>query len=192
MDLLAPRFKGKACIANPLFGTTSMHAAALFATLGEDKAKTFFDGFSANGGKMLSSNGEVRRRVATGEFAVGITDTDDVNVARLEGKPVGMIYPDTDSMGTLIIPNCAVLIANGPNPDTGRRFIDYLLRPETEKALAASEAAQIPLRPGVPVPEVVPSIERLKPMKVNYTTLAGLLETLSSGYVKEWVDRQNR
>lgn len=192
MDLLDPRFKGKACIANPLFGTTSMHAAALFAILGEDKAKAFFEGFSANDGKMLSSNGEVRRRVATGEFAVGVTDTDDVNVARLEGKPVGMVYPDANGMGTLIIPNCAVLIANGPNPDAGRRFIDYLLRPETEQALAESEAAQIPLRPGVPVPEAVPSIERLKPMAVNYTTLAGLLETLSSGYLPEWVDQQSR
>ncbi len=35
MDLLDKRFQGKACIANPLFGTTSMHAAALFAVLGE-------------------------------------------------------------------------------------------------------------------------------------------------------------
>jgi len=192
MDLLAPRFKGKACVANPLFGTTSMHAAALFAVLGEDNAKAFFEGFSANGGTMLSSNGEVRRRVAAGEFAVGVTDTDDVNVARLEGKPVGMVYPDANGMGTLIIPNCAVLIADGPHPDAGRRFLDYLLRPETEKALAKSEAAQIPLRPGIPVPEVVPSIERLKPMAVNYTTLAGLLETLSSGYLQEWVARQSR
>jgi iron(III) transport system substrate-binding protein len=192
MDLLDPRLKGKACIANPLFGTTSMHAAALFAVLGEDKAKAFFEGFSANGGTVLSSNGEVRRRVAAGEFAVGITDTDDVNVARLEGKPVGMVYPDANGMGTLIIPNCIVLIAGGPHPDAGRRFIDYLLRPETEKALAESEAAQIPLRPGVAVPDTVPSLERLRPMAVNYTTLAGLLETLSSGYLPAWVDRQHR
>jgi len=192
MDLLDPRFKGKTCIANPLFGTTSMHAAALFAVLGEDKAKAFFEGFSTNGGTMVSSNGEVRRRVAAGEFAVGITDTDDVNVARLEGKPVGMVYPDANGMGTLLIPNCAVLIANGPNPDAGRRFIDYLLRPETEKALAESEAAQIPLRLGIPVPEAVPTIARLQPMSVNYTTLASLLETLSSGYLPAWVDRQHR
>jgi iron(III) transport system substrate-binding protein len=75
-----------------------------------------------------------------------------VNVAQLEGKPVGVVYPDTDGMGTLVIPNCAVLIANGPNPEAGRRFIDYLLRPEIEKSLAESEAAQIPLRSGVPVP----------------------------------------
>ncbi len=190
MDLLAPRFKNRACIANPLFGTTSMHAAALFAVLGEEKAQAFFAGFTANGGKMLSSNGEVRRRVAAGEFAVGITDTDDVNVARLEGKPVSLVYPDADGMGTLIIPNCVMLIAGSPHPDTARQFIDYLLQPESEKALAESEAAQMPLRPGVPVPPAVATVQSLKPMAVNYAALAGLLETLSKGYLKEWVDRQ--
>ena len=61
MGLLDKRFQGKACIANPLFGTTSMHAAALFAVLGENKAKEFFEGFTAHGGTILSSNGEVRR-----------------------------------------------------------------------------------------------------------------------------------
>jgi iron(III) transport system substrate-binding protein len=191
MDLLDPRFQGKSCIANPLFGTTSMHAAALFAVLGEEKAKAFFEGFAANGGKILSANGEVRRRVAAGECAVGIADTDDVNVARLEGKPVEMVYPDADGMGTLVIPNCAVLIAGGPHPEAGRRFIDYLLRPETEQALAESEAAQMPLRPGVPVPKGVTSIEHLKPMTVDYTILAGRLETLSKGYLKEWIDQHS-
>jgi iron(III) transport system substrate-binding protein len=175
MDLLDPRFRGKACIANPLFGTTSVHAAALFAVLGEEGAKAFFDGFSQNGGKVLSSNGEVRRRVAAGEFAVGITDTDDANVARLEGKPVGVVFPDADGMGTLIIPNCVVLVAGAPHPETARRFIEYLLRPETEQELAESEAAQIPVRPGVSVPEHVASLQDLKPMKVDYTELAELL-----------------
>lgn len=192
MDLLAPHFKDKACIANPLFGTTSMHAAALFAVLGEEKAKAFFEGFAANGGKILSSNGEVRRRVAAGEFAVGIADTDDVNVARLEGKPVGVVYPDSDGMGTLIIPNCAVLIAGGPHAEAGRRFIDYLLQPEIEKSLAESEAAQMPLRPGVPTPPGMITIDKLKPMAVDYSKLAGLLEKLSWGYLKEWVDRNSR
>ncbi|MEN8128652.1 MAG: extracellular solute-binding protein [Pseudomonadota bacterium] len=188
MDLLDERFKGEACMANPLFGTTSMHAAALFAVLGEEKAKAFFEGFVANDGTVLSSNGEVRRRVAAGEFAVGITDTDDANVARLEGKPVGFVFPDVDGMGTLVIPNCAVLIQGGPNPDAGRRFIDYLLQPETEQALAASEAAQMPLRPGVPTPENVISVSQLQAMTVEYERLSSLLDKLSKGYLKEWVD----
>ena len=187
MDLLDGRFRGKACMANPLFGTTSMHAAALFAVLGEEKAKAFFEGFVNNGGTILSSNGEVRRRVAAGEFAVGITDTDDANVARIEGKPIGVVIPDLDGMGTLVIPNCAVLIQGGPNPDAGRRFIDFLLQPETEKALAESEAAQMPLRPGVPTPENVMSVSQMQSMSIEYDQLSGLLDELSKGYLKEWV-----
>ena len=192
LDLADPRFKGRAAMANPLFGTTSMHAAALFAVLGDQKAKEFFDGFLQNGGRILSSNGEVRRRVAMGDFAVGVTDTDDANVARLEGQPIGIIYPDHDGMGTLLVPNCAVLIANSSRPEVGRRFIDYLLRPETEQALAESEAAQIPLRPGVPTPPGLVRLADVKPMPVDYSSLATLLDGLSSGYLKDWADRGQR
>ena len=104
MDLLEPRFQGQACIANPLFGTTSMHAAALFEVLGEERARAFFEQFVANEGRIVSSNGEVRRRVAAGDCALGLTDTDDANVALQEGKPVGVVYPDQETMGTLIVP----------------------------------------------------------------------------------------
>ena len=189
LDLANRRFRDKASLANPLFGTTSMHAAALFAVLGQEKAKGFFEDFLKNGGSILSSNGEVRRRVASGDFAIGLTDTDDANVARLEGQPIGIVYPDDDGMGTLLVPNCAVLIANGPNQEAGRRFIDYLLQPETERALAESEAAQIPLRPGVPIPPGMVRLVDLKPMAVDYSKLASLLEGLSPGYLKDWVDR---
>lgn len=188
-DLLAPRFRGQACLANPLFGTTSMHAAALFAVLGEQRAGQFFEDFAANGGRMVSSNGEVRRQVAGGECAVGITDTDDANVARLEGKPVGIVFPDAGGMGTLIIPNAAVLIAGSPHPEAARRFIDFLLAPTTEEALAASEAAQMPVRPGLPPPAGLPALADLKAMEVDYGSLAVLLEELSPRFLKEWVDR---
>ena len=189
LDLLDPRFAGMACIANPLFGTTSMHAAALFSVLGEERARSFFDGFLANGGKVVASNGDVRRRVANGECAVGVTDTDDARVAQLEGKPIGIVYPDADGMGTLIVPNCAVLIANSPNPNGGRAFIDYLVRADTEAALAAGPAAQMPLRPAVPMPAGVLPLADLKPMPVDYADLAARLPGLTSGYLKAWVDR---
>src|SRR5262249_30246908 len=161
------RFKGKACLANPLFGTTSMHAAALFQVLGGDEARKFFEDFAANGGKVLSSNGEVKRRVGEGEYAVGLTDTDDYNEARNDGKPVGVVSPDQDGIGPLVVPNCVVLIAGGPNPEAGKRFIDELLCPETEKTLAEGDAAQMPLRPGVPVPPHVVPLEKLKQMQVD-------------------------
>jgi iron(III) transport system substrate-binding protein len=188
-DLLDARFRGRACLADPLFGTTSMHAAALFSVLGETEAKAFFDGFVANGGRVLSSNGEVRRRVANGEFSIGITDTDDANVARLEGKPVRTIYPDSEGMGTLLVPNCVSLIRGAPDREDGMRFIDWLLRPEVEKALSESEAAQIPLRPGVPAPNGFVPLGSLRPMRVDYGQLAAIFEGAARGYLHDWVAR---
>lgn len=188
-DLADARFKGKTCLANPLFGTTSMHAAALFQAMGDDDAKKFFQSLADNGVKILSSNGEVRRRVAAGEFAFGLTDTDDAHVAMLEGKPVDVVYPDAAGIGTLVVPNAVVLIADGPNPAEGKKFIDYVLRPETENALAKSEAAQMPLRPGASVPDGVTPITAIKPMAVDYAKLAEKLEELSGGFLKQWVDQ---
>ena len=190
-DLADPRFKGKACLANPLFGTTSMHAAALFQALGDEEATKFFDSLASNDVKILSSNGEVRRRVANGEFAIGLTDTDDVHVAIQEGKPVGFVYPDADGIGTLVMPNATVLIARGPNPDGGKKFIDYLLRAETEAALARGAAAQMPLRSDIKLPKGFPfkRVADLKTMPVDYGSLADKLEALSNSFLKEWVDK---
>jgi len=40
-DLADARWKDKTAIANPLFGTTTMHVAALFASWGDEKARAF-------------------------------------------------------------------------------------------------------------------------------------------------------
>ena len=79
--------------------------------------------------------------------------------------------------------------AGGPNPDAGRKFIDYLLRPETELVLAKSEAAQMPLRPDVTPPGDVTPIGSLRAMSVDYAMLAGKLDELTRGFLKEWVDQ---
>jgi len=189
LDLASQRFKGRACMANPLFGTTSMHASALFAALGDKQATRFFNDFLSNGGRLASSNGEVRRLVAEGICTVGLVDTDDAHVAKMEGKPIGMVYPDAGGIGTLIIPNAAVLIARGPNVWAGKEFIDYLLRPETAEALVQSDARQIPLRAGAAVPKGVVPLERITTMQVDYAVLGRRLDELSRGFLKDWVDR---
>ncbi len=190
-DLADPRFRGSICMANPLFGTTSMHVAALFQVLGDQRAKALLQSLLDNEVKILSSNGEVRRRVANGEFAIGLTDTDDVHVAMTEGKPVDFVYPDADGLGTLLIPNAVVLIANGPNPQGGKRVIDYLLRAETEAALARGEAAQMPLRDDVELPQGFrfQSVSGLNTMAVDYGKLADKLDELSHGFLKDWSER---
>ncbi len=167
-DLLKPEWEERAAIANPLFGTTATHAAALFAVWGDEDAATFFAGLRANGVAVLPGNATVRDLVARGEYALGLTDTDDANGGVVDGFPVGWVLPDQEpgGLGTLVLPNTVALVRGGPNPDAGRRLIDYLLGPEVELALASSRSIQIPLNPAVEVPENVPELAKIRTMDV--------------------------
>lgn len=151
-DLLDPRWKGKAGIANPLFGTTSTHSATLFAYLGDHMAKAFFQGLRDNDIKILTGNATAKDEVVAGIIHWCLTDTDDGNLPLLDGKPVKIIFPDQDGLGTLMIPHTLCLIRNSPNPNAGKVLIDYLLSPEVEAMLAESAYAPIPVRPGMGVP----------------------------------------
>ena len=175
-DMINPRFNGRACIANPLSGTASLHAAALFQVLGRDMAKVFFNALKINKITITSSNGEVRNRVAAGEFAFGVADSEDFDAVFKEGKPVGVVLPDQQSFGTFVVPSVLVLMANGPNLEQGKRFIDFLLRTEIQKLLAVSRA--------------IPTLDNVKPMAVDYVKLVAQSKELSRGFLKEWVDKQ--
>ena len=191
-DLADARFARKGCMANPLFGTTSMHVAALFQTMGDAAARAFLGRLKANGVRVLSSNGEVRRAVAAGDCALGLVDTDDAAEAVHDGKPVAVVFPDADGTGAVIVPNAVMLVKNAPHPDAAKRFIDFLLSADTESALVRSGAAQMPLRPGVVTPPEVRALGSVRAMKLDYAGLATLLDGLSRGFLKEWVDGVRR
>ncbi|MDO8130525.1 MAG: extracellular solute-binding protein, partial [Candidatus Brocadiales bacterium] len=154
-DLTKPLWRGQVAVANPLFGTTAIHIAALFIALGDEKAKKFLNDLKANGVRIISSNSEVRRLVARGEVKLGITDTDDAHVAIKDGSPVKVVFPDQSGIGTLIMPNMVCLIKNSPNQENGKRLIDFLLSREVEKSLAWASCAQMPLRYDVRTPAEV-------------------------------------
>ncbi|MFX0203830.1 MAG: extracellular solute-binding protein [Candidatus Hodarchaeota archaeon] len=175
-EFTEPKWKGNFSLAYPLFGTTATHAAALFSTLGEEKAKAFYESLKANDVMITDGNASSRDRVADGTVAIGFTDTDDAYVAIKQDRPVDLLWPDKDGMGTLLIPNTVALINNGPNPEAGKQFIDFLLSKETEAMLAASDAGQIPLRADVPRPEYVPSPDEVKAMEVDFEDVAKWME----------------
>ncbi len=176
-DLIDLKWKGKAVIANPLFGTTSTHTAALFAEIGPAKAKDYFHALKENEVTIAAGNAMVRDMVARGERHFGWTDTDDANGAIEDGRPVKIVVPDQKEgqIGVLIIPNTVSLVRGAPNPEEGKALIDFLLTRETEKYLAHCRSAQIPVRKGIPIPENVLKIERLEVMDVNYSEIAETL-----------------
>ena len=182
-----PKLAGKGVIANPLFGTTAIHMAALFTQWGDNRTKQFMDALKKNGTKLATSNGESADLVAAGEFEFGLVDSDDAVNRIRQGKPVEMICPDQGEgePGCLILPNAAVLIRNSPHPDTGRKLIDYLLSKDTERKLAFADCAQIPLHSGVEIPSDVPNIGGLRTMPIDYAAVGHKLQEIQP-YLKEW------
>src|SRR6266403_2455987 len=158
--------KGRAAIANPLFGTTTAYVAALFTIWGDDRARTFMNDTKNNGVKMTTSNGESADFVATGQVDFSLVDSDDAVNLKKQGKPVEIIYPDQDpnGLGVLILPNAVALIKAAPHAENGKRLIDYLLSKETERKLAFADCAQIPLHSGVETPPALLRIDDIKAM----------------------------
>jgi iron(III) transport system substrate-binding protein len=182
-----PRWRGKAVIANPLFGTTTDQVAALFVLMGDERGRAFMQGLRDNGVKISPSNGDSADLVARGQFAFSLVDSDDVINRMNQQEPVRMVYPDQGDgeIGCLIVPNAAVLIAGSPHQEAGKKLIDYLLSTETERKLAFSDAGQIPLHSGVKTPPQVKPIGSMKVMKVDYAAVATRLQAIQP-FLKSW------
>ena len=152
-------------MAKPNFGTTASHAACLFAHWGDEHASDFFRKLKANNILLLPGNKQVAVAVGQGTVPLGWTDTDDALAEIAAGNPVKMIFlqhdhPQTGKQeGPLLIPNTVALIHGCPNPEHGKKLIDYLLSPEVELKLAQAKGRQLPLNPAVKVEEELPRPE---------------------------------
>lgn len=173
LDLADSNWQGRAAIAKPLAGTTASHAACLFAVWGEERAQAFFREVKANAA-IMAGNKQVALAVARGEFAFGLTDTDDAIIEQEKGLPIAIVYPDQgdEQLGTLFIPNTLALIEGSPHPEPARQLVEYLLSPQAEAKLAAGPSAQIPLNPDVQQSPRVESPQTVRAMVVDFQAAA--------------------
>ena len=189
-DYADPRFKGRAVIANPLFGTTTSHIAALFTVLGDAKAQAFLDAMKANKTAISTSNGESADFVAEGLYDFSLVDSDDAISRLRQGRNVRIVYPDQgeNAPGIFVVPNTVMLIKGAPHPQAAKKLIDYLLDPQTEARLALADCAQIPLHRGVKMPPELQPVSRLKVMQVDYAKIAKKLIEIQPR-LKRWLPR---
>jgi iron(III) transport system substrate-binding protein len=191
LDYANPIFASKSVIANPLFGTTTAHIAALFTVWGERKTKTFLTQMKENHTAIATSNGESADFVASKSYAFALVDSDDA-VSRLRAhKEVEIIYPDQgkDGLGVFVVPNAVMLIKHATHPKRAKQLIDYLLSKKSEEKLAFADCAQIPLHTGVPIPKELKSIDTLKVMSVDFEKVAQKMIEIQP-YLKAWLQDQ--
>ncbi|HKQ49103.1 MAG TPA: extracellular solute-binding protein [Phycisphaerae bacterium] len=152
-DVVDPKYKDRFRMADPRFGTTRGHMATLLALWGRPAMEKFYRDLKANGCKLTDGNAQSVLLLTRGMADIVATDTDDVISARARGQSVAMIYPDLDAPGggkktpgTLWIPNSIGLVAGAPHAEAGRLLITYLVSPEVEEKLNASDSRNVPVR----------------------------------------------
>ncbi len=145
-DLARPDVSAATALANPLFGTTRGHIAAMFALWGEQRGRAFLTRLRDGGVLISDGNSAAVRAIIAGRVKLAATDTDDVWVAKRAGASLDLRYLDMGDGGTLLIP-CSVAILRGtPRAEESKRLVDFLVSAEVERMLAESDSKNIPVR----------------------------------------------
>jgi iron(III) transport system substrate-binding protein len=131
--------------------------------------------------------------VGAGKYAIGMTDTDDAYAEIDAGRPVTIVYPDSDPKGSgvLFIPNTVAMIKNCPHPENARKLVDFLLGAGVEKELALSESRQVPLNPQVKLdlPKHLETPQTVKALPVDFARAAEKWQASQAFLVKEFALR---
>jgi len=180
-DLGRESYRGRIAMADPRFGTTGGHFAAMKVWWDRHAMPGYYEAWlerlAENRVRMLpSGNAGVVRAVIEGEFDLGMTDTDDVWLFRDRGHEIGIIFPvhsheNIPGRGTLVIPNTVSLVAGAQRPDAAGRLIDFLLSDEVELLIAATSSRNIPLVADIP-DDLRPFMPPDPPMQVDFARVA--------------------
>ena len=178
-DLTGPKWKGKVVVASMGERTTVGWLAAILALKGEEFTRKYVADLKANGLKVLKNNTEVRKAVASGEYAVGITNH-YYYLLQLQAdpqSPIGIVYPDQGpaDMGTPIFTITAALIKGAKHAEAARSFLEFLLKPEGNRYLVEGEF-EIPLVQGLHLPGADKGIKGLGQFKSPALTQAQIAD----------------
>ena len=187
-DLADAKWRGRTGIAKPLFGTTATHVACLFAKVGDEPARRLLESFKANGVRILQGNKACAEMVGRGELAFALTDTDDALGEIDAGRPVKIVFPDADGMGTLLLPNALSMVRGAPHPEAAAKLIDYLVSPEVEALLAEGPSAQIPRNSQTKAVSRAGRLADIHPMQVDFSAAADRFATAAAYIEKQFLE----
>ena len=177
-DLTSGKYEAdQIAIAYPMFGTTRTQAAAIYAALGAEKGREFFQTLKDNGVQVVDGNSVTKDMAAAGQVKIGYTDTDDAKEALEDGANVVMCFTDQEEggIGNLITPNTAALIKGAPNEENARIFIDYIISLDMEKQLIDMGFFDLSIRPDADVDGL-----KVRGMDVNLVEVYDMLEKASN------------
>jgi iron(III) transport system substrate-binding protein len=151
-DLIQPHYRQQIAIAHPATSGTAYTAVATILQLQGRDMDQGFAYLSALHQNVLSYSraGAAPARLAgRGEVATGIAFAHDIIAAIEDGAPdVKLVFPIE---GTGYEIGGMALVKNGPNPEAGRRFLDWAMTEHAQELGPLFAAYQIPTNPDAKV-----------------------------------------
>lgn len=177
LELTDPKWKGQVGATNSTSDAMIANIAALRQKLGDEKTATFIKGLADNETKFFGGHTDVRKAVAAGELKLGFVNHYYYHLARAEGGPVGVVYPDqdNDNLGLMFNATAVGIVKGAKNATAAQTFIDFMLSPTGQKVFAEKNY-EYPITPGVALAAGVDPLDKLKladlDLKTLYTALA--------------------
>ena len=162
-DLLKPELKANITMAYPYTsGTSYTVLATLVKLMGEDKAFDYWKKLEPNVHHYNTSGPAAVTQAGLGEVAIGIAFSHDIiGKGTSLGYPVKATFP---SEGTGYEIGALGLVKGGPEPELGKKFIDWALSKKGQDLMKAW--FRIPLNPEA---EIAPGAVKASDVKlINY------------------------
>ena len=157
-DLLAPRWKGKILIRDPLASGTMRAVWGMIIERGLRQTRDTAAGFQWLGRldaqtKEYVLNGPLLdQKIVRQEGLVTIWDLPDILLSRRDGLPLGYVFPKS---GTPVIEDAIGVVRNARHRAQARAFVEYVGSVAAQLA-ATREAYRLPARLDLPVDSLPP------------------------------------
>ncbi|MEQ1937116.1 extracellular solute-binding protein [Mesorhizobium sp. CN5-321] len=172
-ELADPKWKGQITSARADNSGSALQQLQGVLTIFGDKGWDEYDKIAKNF-VLSDSSGAVPRYVADGETSMGLTLEDNALLYVKGGSPMSIVHL-TD--GTIATPDGVALVKGGPNPDGGKKFIDWALSKSTQETLV-KEIGRRSARTDVGGPEGMPDLTSLKLVKLKSLAELGGTEAI--------------
>ena len=178
-DFAKPEYKDKIGIADPSVAAPAYpFVSYFFNSKGMDSGKEYFGSLFENGLKVYPKNPQVVQALASGEIAVAGLQESNAYGMIASGEPISIIWPEEGAPASVRV---AAISAKTDQPEVAKKFIEFLLQPETQQQLvdAGDEGYFEPSVAGVNEKE-----DREKDGKLVYAEASWASE--HEAEIKEW------